>query len=209
MKQLLSTVTVAAAMALATVSGAQAAAITYVYEEELSFAGALTTSGSHAQEIADANSAVLGVTVDPIGKIDIEEDEYTAFDDQGIFASFGGLTVSCIGDCTTFDWSFTPDGLDLEWSIVKIAVKASDWTAIFLVDPEAEDGIIGATGGQFSTGDFPGIEEWHNVQSNAQGVSNVSFFGTQLAVPEPATMGTLGLGLTVLAFGARRRRKKA
>ncbi len=104
-------------------------------------------SSNRIDEIAATNSALLGATVDALGKINT----------PGAFESYNSsvtnaaaLTVSnCSSGCTSFDGAFDVSETDLAtgWEIVKIGVKYGNKLAYFLVDgdgdgnAEANDGF--------------------------------------------------------------------
>lgn len=180
-------------------------------------------SGAEVDQISATNAALLGATVDALGKINI----------GGAFESFhpavtdpDALTLSCAdAKCSAFDWTFdqSKTTLAVDWEIVKIGVKYGNLLAYFLVDgdgdttAEANDGAISGhfdifdyvpDAGDYLTANLPaptlldGVFQIADLRERGDivgkrytlnGLSHIDFFGTPNPQTDVPEPGALGL----------------
>jgi hypothetical protein len=198
----------------------------------LGASGGGNLSSGQIESIEATNEGFLGVGIDLVGKIDINEDGSITFSPAA--TNFIGVTADFTcnsgsdSDCKS-GFTFTLDFGSIDWQIVKVAVKAAGPTnpnGIFFVCDIPGNG---ACQGNELSGEFGGLqtgtvsfEEWANYcgGSNAvtntancsfnPGISHFLVWGVQgeTTVPEPATLTVLGLGLVGIGIAARKRLRK-
>lgn len=121
-------------------------------------------NANRIDEIAATNAALLGTTVEALGKLDVVRTQGAVsgydFESYDARVGAGALSIDCDNDkCSSFDWTFDNSLTTLAdgWEIVKIGVKYGNLLAYFLVDgdgegdAEAEDGAVS---GHFDIFDF-------------------------------------------------------
>lgn len=220
----------AVALGLAVAVSAQASAITFTYEGFITYNPPPSNSGPDVvgtfDSINDAlaqNESDLGLppgSIEEIGKQDVGGNW-----EDGLFGSDAIISFAC-GDapgndpCRSFTIDFEPtatnaNGVALaDWDLVKIAIKVGQTGG---EDPgvlpghgvwSVSDGEIDGTPITFDLSDYAPFL----TDGFSRGVSNIHFFGVQTSgpsVPEPGTLGLLGVGVLALGIAVRRRRKQS
>ena len=155
------------------------------------------------------NEALLGQDITVIGKINVGG----AFEAEpgfgGTFSSFACSNPVNNLDCQTgFTVNFDFSSLADDFQIVKVAVKSGqNDIEVFFIDPAAlQSGSLDP----FQAGAVSDGERIEACGTGCQGVSNIVVFAAgadqQQQVPEPVTVGLLGLSVVGAAFVARRKK---
>ena len=114
-----------------------------------------------------------------------------------------GFTVRSLGfDTYTINDAGSPNSVPLAKNVLVTVVSTSESSSLSLTPPAGNFGFLGI----FSTDPIVSVE-W---QADLGGVRNTGIDNIRLSaenvVPEPGTLGLLGLGLLTLGIGARFRR---
>jgi len=145
---------------------AAATAAVYGVPRDLVFDG--NVSGAQVHKVAEANALLLGLPVDPLGKIETpgaaDGAAYGTVSEFPVLPSGalqdGALTVTCTAaKCASFDWAFDQSltALGSDWNVMSFGVKygGGSGPAYFLTDIAG----AGADSGSFSLLDYNlGIE---------------------------------------------------
>ena len=220
------------AVTVISVAPVHAVGSTELFYEAPVFFGAAGGGNASDQQLADlaaANSQILGVPIELIGKYTPSTDVFLPATGSNftadMFVSFtcnSGLNTSCSdGFLITFDFS----ALAKDWQIVKILVKADGpnfpngaFVANLPLQSPPIDNVQSAfiSSAEYAKYIADGDKACDAQDNNAPcqdgafwspGISHLYLFGTPTApmVPEPATMGLLGLGIVALGVVVRKR----